>query len=270
MEKLSIYEFQDYKKFLLQWMDRAPNQGRGQRKQLADAIKCQTPFITHVLGGDYHFSLEQAEACARWLGLNDAETEFFILLVIRQRAGTKGLENLAAKQLSQRRAAETVLKKRLNIKEQMSPQDQLIYYSQWYYAAIHMACLIPRLQTLEAMEKYFQLPLPQIVSVLEFLTEHKLIEEHRSRYRVLKPVLHLEKESPLMTQHHTQWRLKGIDAFMRKNNADLFYSGVISLSRDDHEWLREKLSQLLEEAIERVKGSKDEVLACLNMDWFEI
>jgi len=269
MEKLSVYEYQDYKKYLLHWLDRAPNGGRGRRKQLAEAIGCQTPFITHVLGGDYHFSLEQAEACSRWLGFNDSETEYFILLVIKQRAGTKSLENLISKQLSQRRATETVLKKRLNIKDQMSTADQLIYYSNWYYAAIHMACLIPQLQTVEALEKYFQLPLPQVTAALEFLTEHKLVEEYRSRYRVLKPVLHLERESPLLVQHHTQWRLKAIDAFLRKRNADLFYSGVISLSKEDFDWVRERLSQLLEEVVSRVKESKDETLACINFDWFE-
>lgn len=270
MEKLSIYEYQDYKKFLLHWMERAPNQGRGQRKQLAEAVGCQTPFITHVLGGDYHFSLEQAEACARWLGMSDGETEFFILLVLRQRSGTKALENLISKQISQRRTAETVLKKRLNIKEKMSVEDQMTYYSHWYYAAIHMACMIPQLQSLEALEKHFRLSLPQILNALEFLTEHKLIEEHKSRYRVLKPLLHLEKESPLMSQHHTQWRLKAMEAFLQRRNADLFYSGVISLSHEDYEWLREKLSQLLEEAVERIKDSPDETLACLNLDWFEL
>jgi uncharacterized protein (TIGR02147 family) len=270
MEKLSVYEFQDYKKFLLQWMERAPNHGRGQRKFLAEAVQCQTPFITHVLTGDYHFSPEQAEACGRWLGFNDNETEFFVLLVLRQRSGTKGLENLLLKQISQRREAETVLKKRLKIKEKMSAEDQMIYYSNWYHAAIHMACLIPQMQTIEALQKYFSLSLPQIVSTLEFLTEHGLIEEHKSRYRVLKPVLHLEKESSLMAQHHTQWRLKAMEAFLRKRNADLFYSGVISLSKNDYEWLRERLSQLLEETVERIKDSKDETLACLNLDWFEV
>jgi len=270
MEKLSIYEFQDYKKFLRQWMERAPNQGHGQRKLLAEAIQCQTPFVTHVLSGNYHFSLEQAEACARWLGFSESETEFFILMVLRQRAGTKALEAFASKQISRRRTEATVLKKRLKISGKMSLEDQMTYYSNWYFAAIHMACMIPSLQTIEALQKYFNLTLPQILSGLEFLTTHGLIEENKSRYRVLKPVLHLEKNSPLLHQHHTQWRLKALEGFLRKRNSDLFYSGVISLSKEDYDWLREKLSQLLEEAIERIKDSKDETLACLNIDWFEI
>lgn len=270
MEKLSIYEFSDYKKFLLQWMLRAPKKGRGQRKLLAVAIGCQTPFITHVLAGDYQFSPEQAEACARWLGLKDSDTEFFLLLVMRQRAGTRGLEATLSKQISQRRAAETVLKKRLNIQDQMTSEDMMVYYNNWHFAAIHMACLIPELQTLEALEKHFRLALPQIIAALEFLTEHRLIEQSRGRFRVLKPVLHLGKESNMLMQHHSQWRLKSIEALSGKKSGDLFYSGIMSLSQEDFDWLRERLSQLLEEAITRIQASKNETLAVLNFDWFEL
>jgi uncharacterized protein (TIGR02147 family) len=270
MQKLTIYEFSDYKKFLLQWMERAPNHGRGLRKQLADAVSCQTPFITHVLSGDYHFSLEQAEACGRWLTLNESELEFFLLLVMKQRSATKSLEQLISRQISQRRSAATVLKKRLNVKGEMTPADQMTYYSNWHYAAIHIACMNPELQTVEALQKYFNLPIPQILSVLEFLTEHGLIESQRDRLRVLKSSLFIAKDSPLLGQHHSNWRLKALETFSRKKNDDLFFTSVTSLSMNDFEWLRERIAGLLEEVVERVKDSKDEKLACLNIDWFEV
>lgn len=270
MGKLSVYEFQDYKKFILGWMEQAANGARGLRKQLADAIGCQTPFITHVLGGDYNLSLEQAEACARWVGLGDSETEFFLLLVIRQRSGTKSLANLASRQISQRRTSATVLKKRLNIDGRMNTDDQAAYYGTWYYAAVHMACLIPDLQTVESLRTYFNLSLSQTVSALAFLTEHGFIEEKKGRYKVLKPILHLEKESPFLAQHHAQWKLKALEAFAKRRSSDLFYSGVAVLSVDDYEWMREKLSQLLEEAVERIKASENETIACLNFDWFQL
>lgn len=270
MGRLSIYEYKDYKQFLLEWMDRAPNKGRGQRRLLADAIGCQTPFVTHVLNGDYHFSLEQAEACSRWLGLGDAEAEFFVLLVIKHRAGTRGLEKLAERQISSRRESSTILKKRLNIREEMSLENQNTYYGSWYYSAIHMACLNPELQSTEALQKQFGLPLHQLLQALEFLMEHQLIEKTKSGFRALRPVLHLGKDSPLLVQHHMQWRIKAIDAIQRKDSSNLFYSGVASLSNEDYEWMRERLTQLLEDVFHRVKDSKDETLACLNFDLFKI
>jgi len=166
------------------------------RKLLAEAIGCQTPFITHVLAGDYHFSPEQAEACARYLELNEADTEFFILLVLRQRAGTKGLENFFAKQISKQCEQQAILKKRVNIKESMSVEDQMIYYSSWHYSAVHMALMIPNLQNVQALTKYFNLPITRILSVLQFLEEHQLVEKKGALFKVKKSMIHLEKDSP--------------------------------------------------------------------------
>lgn len=73
-----------------------------------------------------------------------------------------------------------------------------------------------------------------------------------------------------MPQHHTQWRLKALDSISSKGAENLHYSGVISLSREDYEWVREKLSHLLKVIVSKLKDSDDERLACLNFDWFQI
>ncbi len=270
MKKLSIYAYKEYKTFLIDWIARTPNAGRGQRKLLAEAVGCQTPFITHVLTGNYHFSLEQAEACARWIRLSEEDTEFFLLLLIKQRAGTKSLESLISRHISKRRESQTVLKKRLNVPETMKLEDQLHYYSGWQFAALHIACMIPQLQTAEALQRHFGLTLAQISTTLEFLAEHGLIEYSRGRYRVLNAAVHLEVKSPIVQQHHANWRLKAIEAISRRKGSDLFYSGVASVSREDFEWIREKLSQFLEDSIERVRISKEEVLVGINFDLFEV
>jgi uncharacterized protein (TIGR02147 family) len=270
VSRLSLYEYKDYKKYLDDWMAKTPNAGRGQRKLMAEAVGCQTPFITHVLSGDYHFSPEQAEACARWLQLSENEIDFFLLLVLRQRAGTRALENLLNRQISQKREKETHLKQRLKIKDEMSLEDQLVYYSNWSYAVIHMACQIPHLQNIEALQNHLSLSVPEILKILDFLTEHALVEKTKAGYKAIKPVLHLGKDSPLIGQHHSQWRLKAMESFQKKRDSDLSFSGVASLSKEDFEWARERLSQALEDIVARIKDSKDEMLASICFDIFQI
>jgi uncharacterized protein (TIGR02147 family) len=270
MKKSTIFEYKNYKQFILDWMDKTPQQGRGQRKLLAEAIGCQTPFITHVLSGDYHFSAEQAEACARYIELSEIETEFFILLVLKQRAGTKSLENFFSKQISKHCEQHAVLKKRLNIEESMSIENQMVYYSSWHYAAFHMALLIPELQTVDNLAKYFNIPVARILSVLQFLSEHGLIEKKGHHYKVKKSVLHLEKDSPFLIQHHSLWRMKAIETIQGTRAENLHYSGIMSVSADDYEWVREKLARLLEEVVDRLKDSKDEKLASICFDLFQI
>lgn len=270
MASLSVYEYKNYKKFITDWMDQGAHKGRGLRKQLAETIGCQTAYITHVLSGDYNFNLEQAEACGRWMGLNEEDTEFLLLLVMHQRAGTKGLEKILAKQISVKREQQAVLKNRVNIKEQLSLEDQAIYYSSWHYAAVHMALMNPALQSLDNLQKYFQLSPGILNSIIEFLMRRQFIRQEKGLFKVNKPILHLELGSPLLKQHHTHWRLKAIDTLGYKNFENLHYSGVISLSEEDYEWVRERLSHLLKDIIEKIKSSPDEKLACLNFDWFQV
>lgn len=270
MAYISIYDYQDYKIYVTDWIKLSPNNGRGQRIKLADALGCQTPFITHVLAGNYHFSLEQAEACARWIGLSEIDSEFFVLMVLKQRAASKHAEALFDRQIIKRRNEENALKKRLKIKEGLSPEDQLQYYSQWQYAAVHMALLIPQFQNMESLQTYFQMTRAQILQILEFLSEVKLIEITPTGLRVKNPIIHLEKTSPLLAFHHTNWRLKSIEAIKEKRNDNLHYSSVISLSEDDYQWLKSKISLLLQEVADKIKDSKDEKLGALNFDLFEL
>lgn len=270
MKKTSIFEYKNYKQFIIDWMELTPMQGRGQRKLLAEAIGCQTPFITHVLSGDYHFSPEQAEACARYLELNDNETEFFLLLVFKQRSGTKSLEMFFNKQISKMCEQHTIIKKRLKIDETISFENQMIYYSSWQYATIHIALLIPELQNIQSLTKYFNLPANRLLSILQFLEENGFIEKKGNLYKVKKPVLHLEKDSPYLINHLTNWRLKAIENIALNRPEDLHYSGIMSLSKDDYEWIREKLVNLLEELVIRLKDSNDEKLAHISFDLFQV
>jgi uncharacterized protein (TIGR02147 family) len=270
MTKLSVFEYKDYKKFITDWMLHAPHKGRGLRKQLAEAINCQTAYITQVLSGNNHLSLEQAEASCRWMKLAETDIEFFLLLVLFQRAGTKALQRIISKQITERREIQTNLQKRIHIHDTLSQTDQIKYYSSWHYAAIHIAVLIPALQTPEALQNYFHLPMSQIRKVLDFLLSCGFIKQEKNQLKVIRPTLHLELNSPLLHQHHTNWRLKVIESLVENKRADLHYSGTMVLSEEDYEWVREKLSQLLEEIIPRIRDSKDEKLACLNFDWFQV
>lgn len=270
MNKISIYDYKSYRSYLLDWIAQTPAGGRGQRKLMAQAIGCQTPFITQVLNGDYHFSMEQAEACARWLSLPIEEAEFFMLLVQKERAGTKSLMLFLERQIHARREAATQLTKRLQISESLTSEDQQQYYSSWQYPAVHMAMLVPELRTLESLHKYFAIPLPRLMTILDFLTQKKLVRLKDGKYEMLKPVLHLGRDSPLLPKHHANWRLRAIEAIDTAAPGNFHYSGVVALSKDDFDWAKMKLSATLEEIIERVRGSVDEKVGCLAMDLFSL
>ena len=271
---ISVYSTTDYKSLILDWINHPANKKSSSRKALAEALNCQTPFVSHVLNGDYHFSAEQAEACAQWMHLSEQETNYFILLVLWARAGTKSLKSHLFKQIQRIREDETVLKKKVKFENALSWENQTIYYSSWQYAAVHMALLIPQLRTLDALEDHFKIPQKRLLQIINFLLEMGLIKEENRSFKVMKPMLHLENTSTLLLQHHTHWRLKALESFQNtqqtQQNRQLSYSGAISLSAEDFEWMKQRLSNLLKEVSDKIKDSPDEKLICLNFDCFEI
>lgn len=264
-----IFEFKDYKKFIITWIEQGPQKGHGQRKLLAEAMDCQTAYVSHVLNGSNHLSLEQAEKCAKWMGLDSEETEYLILLVLAQRAGTKSLEKIFNNQITVYRDKNMDLKKRVESGESLSLEMQKTYYSHWHYSAIHMALNIPHLQVLEALQNHFQIPLSRLNEVLHFLLSSRLIKKDKERFVILKPFLHLDKQSELIVRHHINWRSRAIDALLVNSHRDLHYSGVMTLSRDDYEWVREKLASTLEDIFAKIKTSEDETIATFCFDFFE-
>ncbi len=81
---------------------------------------------------------------------------------------------------------------------------------------------------------------------------------------------HLEKKSPLLVKHHTNWRLKAIQYAEQLSDQELMYSANISVSRKDFERIREELMTTIQKFIGIVKDSPAEDIAQFNLDFFWI
>ncbi|MCB9073254.1 MAG: TIGR02147 family protein [Bdellovibrionaceae bacterium] len=266
----SLYEYNNYKTFVNEWLAQAPNQGHGLRKKLASAMNCQTAYVSHVFSGNYNLSPEQAYKCCQWLNLDSEETEYFLLLVNYQRAGSKELERYYLQQIKQLRTDHVNIKKRSNIKESLSIEDQYTYYSHWAYGAIHMAVTIHGLQTVEALHDHFNFSIGFIQKALNFLESCNLVAKEKNLYKIGGAFIHLERNSLLMSKHHSNWRIRALEAINENSNENLHYSGVMSMSEEDFENLREKIIGYLKEIFTTVKDSKEETLVSLCMDWFKV
>ena len=108
----SVFDYSDYKAFLRELGDSRP---RGFRKALAEATQCQTAYISQILNGHYHLSLEQAEAATQFLGLSKDEVRCFVLLVEIQRAGTPSLKQFFLSQLAELRERHLMIKERIGV-----------------------------------------------------------------------------------------------------------------------------------------------------------
>ncbi|MGZ3693149.1 MAG: TIGR02147 family protein [Bdellovibrionota bacterium] len=265
----SIFQAKSYKDYLLEAIAASPNAGRGLRKQLATHIGCQVGYITQILRGDSHFSPEQGESAARFFHLTPKETEYFLLLIAQNRAGTSSLKSFYDDLLARQRKDSKLLKSRLAIEGPESKRYYETYYSSWHYASVHMALHVPSLRNPQAIGTYLGISPRRVSAVLAFLVEHQLAKKDQSEFQVTDASLHLEKKSPLIAKHHSNWRIRAILS-AEENAKALHYSGVITCSRSDLRKIQEKLSKCLEECIEIVKKSPAEEPAVLNIDLFSL
>jgi uncharacterized protein (TIGR02147 family) len=268
-EELSPFSYLDYRKYL---ENRLPVSGkeRGIRSRLAEALSCQTAFISRVLHGEAHFSLEHGVVINRFLKHTDAEGEFFLLLVQLARAGSEELRKFFEKQIAGILEKRQHIAERIQVKNDLSHEDQMRYYSTWYYAAIHVLITVPEFQTIEALTNYLRLPRSQIEAALEFLTSTGLVTRDGNSFRAGTTRIHIGKNSPMISKHHTNWRMRAIDAIDRFSRDDLFYSGPVSISHADAEKIHAKYLKFIEEIEAIVKPSKEEGVYCLGLDFYKL
>ncbi|MBI3543402.1 MAG: TIGR02147 family protein [Deltaproteobacteria bacterium] len=267
--KNSIFEHQDYKEYLREALTARSEAKRGERSRLAAFVGCHTAYVSQVLNGNAHFSLEQAERINRFLGHTKEQSLCLILLIQYARAGTKTLKDLFQEQLQALREKQFVLKNRLEFKKTLTREDQAIFYSSWHYGAIHVLVSVPGCHTERGMSEYLGVPVERIAEILQFLVSVGLVARTQDgHYTIGTSHIHLEHDSPMISKHHINWRLQAIQSLDRPPGKDLHYSSVITASRADADVIREILVKAIENVRAVVKKSEDQEGFCYAIDFF--
>lgn len=271
--KSSIYDYDDYKSWLISRLE------RGSRKALSDAIGCQMSHLSAVTNDDAHLSLEQAEGVARFLSLNNDETEFLLLLVQKNRAGTPSLKRVLDRQLNVFREKRKNLKERLAMSDQLATDQESLYYSSWQFGAVHVALSLPETNTPEIIGARLGISIGRVRDILDFLCLNGLAEIRGDKYHIGRSQVHLSKSSPFVARHHINWRLRAIASLEGAigsesrdtvSTSELHYSSVVTLSKKDFDRVHETVAAALSEALKIITSSPEEDAAILSIDWMRL
>lgn len=265
---VEVFDYKDYKIYLLALKKKLRRHGLA--SAWASAINCQPSYISQVLKGAAHLSLEQAQTLSQKIGHNQEQTHFFLLLVQLARAGTKDLKTYFDSQIKNIQAGRLVLKNRINVGQYLSEEQQAVYYSQWYYAAIHILITIPKFRTKETIRKCLGLDQNKIEAVIDFLLSTRLAIETKEGIVPGETRIHLTDNSVFISRHHTNWRLQAIRAIEKGQAPNLHYSSVISIAAADVEKIKENLIHCIQENKKLIKESKEEELFCFDLDFFKM
>jgi uncharacterized protein (TIGR02147 family) len=265
----SIYNFSNYKEYLMSRVGH-PGQRKGIKSLLAKALQCQPTYVSQVFNGNADFSAEQADIINRFFGHSRDESIFFLLLIQKNRAGTRSLKEFVQVQINELLAKRMEISERIGQSAALTQEQQSTYYSSWHFAAIHVALTVPQLRTKESIGRYLRIPVKKIAEVLKFLLETGLIQTNGLEYSTTPMQIHLGNDSHNITKHHSHWRQQALESLERAELTDLHYSTVVSLSREDALQIRERILEEIKTNQAIIKDSLEEELFAYTLDFFSM
>jgi uncharacterized protein (TIGR02147 family) len=265
-----IFEFNNYRSFLLDFEESRKPIERGFRSKIADAIGCQNGYVSRVLNGAADFSSEQGLKISSFLGLNQNEQSFFILLIEKERAGTKELKDFYSKKLQKDREDFFNIKSHVGEARTLTDFEQSVYYSSWHYLAVHMLITLDGFSEKKVIAEAIGASEETVSKILLFLLQTGIITEKNRSLKAGVTQIHLNRESPLIRQHHTNLRIAAIQTLHNDSATDVHYSTLSTLSRNDCEKIRVLIMATIQSYTSIVKPSKEEELYGFNIDFYNL
>jgi transcription initiation factor IIE alpha subunit len=266
---INVFECESYRLWLAKLVYHADSE-RGIQSRLAEAAECQKSYLSLVLQEKVHLSQDQLLKITRYLRLQDTETDFIMELHSLERAGSKELRERLSQKLKNIRRIHEALDSRLATEIRGEKIDDAIYHSAWYYGAIHLLVSIPNFRTSEKIAEHLQLDKNLVKKILADLKQMGFIEESKGNFSITKKNIHLPRSSPLFAMSHAAWRLQAMNEVQSGALDSLHYTSLHTMSFADYIRFKELLLEFIDKSRRLVAPSKDETLACVALDFFEV
>lgn len=270
MTEVNIFSFTDYKDYIQKKIEKSPMRGRGLKKELASHLGCQPTYVSRILKGIPDFSLEQAIKVNSFFSHTKIESRYFILLVEYSKAGSYELKEYFKEQIDEMQNRYIVYRTREY--DEVDFEDHVVYYSQWYYSAIHMLTGLEGFKTSDAICARLGLAESTVQKVLEFLESKNMVSFDGEKYS--RKVSSLYAKASL-DSYHASWRNKAISQIGACPKTNSFTSAILTLCKDDVSTIRNILRVSLEKCVDVIKASEKEGkeendLMVVNLDVFKV
>ncbi len=267
---MDVFSFQNYRDIITSYLAGQTSK-RGSQKRLAEAAGCQASYFSQMLSGQVQLTLDQAAGIAIFLQFDEDETEYFLALVGYERSGSRHLQSILRQKLEKIRRHHSQLSSKIKNSAAVPDQGLMIYYSTWYYSAIHVLIAIPKFANEKAIAEVLGLSRQLVASALAQLEQMGLAEKQENKWISLQKNIHVPHNSPLYLMYHGIWRqLANRRMGESSNPADINYTALYAMSQDDFIKMRELVFNFIEETRKIVIPSPEEQLVCCLVDFFTL
>lgn len=268
---MTIFEYDDYKKWIKEHINAMEKSGRGQFTKIANHLNVSPTIITQIFAGPRELSPEHAVLLAEYFMLSKIEKKYLILLVNFARAGSEKYRLELKEDIKEIRILAQNISRRVTTNAELTEETMSILYSNWYYIAIWSLVAIEGYHVPEKISKRLNISRIKTREALDFLIKHSIvIIDSENKLKMGPTLIHLPSSSPQAARNNQNWRLKAFNKYEEPGNSDLFYTGVMTLSESDVITIRETILQFISKTVNTVKDSPSECLYCFCTDWFEV
>jgi len=267
---MEIFSQESYKSIIRIVVDEYKRQF-GQKftyEKLAHACGIQKTYLSRILNGPTHFTADQCFQACDFLGLNEAETEFMILLHAietthvpkRRRILEQELKELRRKTLR----SESVLSSQTDFSESFGWE----YFGNANLQLVYLFLTVPRFRNQPKQIAQFiglnELELQQILIKLQSLGILKTVG---GKYHVEQFSRHLSKDSPYINLYRLTNRLKVVNRLQTPpNQDDYFFSAMFSADAETVAKIHRALLEVVAKTQKAVADAQETDVYQLNLD----
>ncbi len=267
---MKIFDFENYKAYVTALVSSRPKNGHGEYSRISKSLRIHSTTVSQIFKGDKHLTLDQTHRLAQYLALDTNETDYLMNMVLHEKSESEDLKSVFARRMEELKLKADSLQSKVLPNKELSAPDKAVFYSQWYYSALNLASGRPQgISPDEAAEK-LKLPLRTVKEAYKYLKSCGLCREKQGRYYSENIRTHIDRNSPLATRHHSNWRLKSIEGLDHLKKEDLVFTAPITLSKKDAKRVRKEILDLIGSIAKQVEPSPSEDLYCLNIDWTQL
>lgn len=266
---MSVFNYLDYRAYI-EYQIKSHSQVKGYQGVLAENAGCQRSYLSQVLNSHVELTPDHAANLASYWQFNRDETEYFIDLVMLSRAASPKLKKILQAKLQSMQKKQQDLSERFQRPTAPASEHAPVYYSSWYWAAIHILLSVPGYSSSQKIAERLCLTQELVVTTLESLQNMGLVMKKNGEWKIVTTNMHLPQESPLTNTNHLNWRMRGLSGKVRNSQQDLHYTAVHSLSKQAIHEIKEVFLQAIDKSRQIVAPSQDEDAVAICFDLFEL
>lgn len=263
----NIFEYEHYKTFLKSLI-KDNHQSRGFKAFLAKAAGCERSYFSQVLNSKAHLTPDHAYNISIALEMTPLQCDYWMLLVELGRGATPTYKRFVTHKIKLLQSQSNDMKNKFNNPPQLPEKAEILYFSKWYMVAIHLLCGVIKQNQVLQISRQLNLPTHVIEKSMDELEQLNLLIKKNNTWKPTQEVLYVHKTSPLCDIHHMNWRQQALLDIQTKNDESLHLTAVHSISKENFEKIKQILFSTIKSGMEISKESSEEILACLNIDYF--